>query len=298
MSPVQVTHFRCAKKDQRTDLPVLNSSEKPVWIIISWAACLSWGTGLTTSAFPWLKAHSPNTWPDHFTLLKTEGTDSHRTLFCTGRNLFRNCPCLLYYQVVTNIFFYPIADCISTFHRAECFWTRTFSHGAPATAHSHKFDCCPLCFSRVVLAMELPALLLPLSTGDSGNGTEPKIASVVCVEREVTMLDPEVSTLRCAETQTCSVFACCPPQWQEPIMGHLEQGYVLTLNIPGDAIFLKLPNSCSELRKVILHLQQAALYVKKKLLVENTLDSLQHLYGKPLMHHVPHTWNSTIPAVN
>lgn len=46
-------------------------------------------------------------------------------------------------------------------------------------------------------------------------------------------------------------------------MGPLERGYVLTINIPGDAIILESPNSCSELRKAILHLQQAALYVKE-----------------------------------
>lgn len=293
MSPVQVTHFRCAKKDQRTDLPVLNSSEKPVWIIISWAACLSWGTGLTTSAFPWLKAHSPNTWPDHFTLLKTKGTDSHRTLFCTGRNLFRNCPCLLYYQVVTNIFFYPIADCISIFHRAECFWTRTFSHGAPAIAYSHKFDCCPLRFSRVVLAMELP-LHRRLR---QWNWTQNCFWGL-CGEGSHYAWPRGLHSQVCWDTDMFCV--CLLPS---PVTGTNNGAFGTRLWID-----FKYSRWCNflEVAKFLFWTQKghsasatgSSICKKKKLLVENTLDSLQHLYGKPLMHHVPHTWNSTIPAVN
>lgn len=87
--------------------------------------------------------------------------------------------------------------------------------GAPAAAHLPKFDCCPLCFSRVILAMELPALLLPLSTRDSDNGTKPKPAAGACVERDVTTLDPEVSTQKCCwnVNMSCVWLLPSPVTW-------------------------------------------------------------------------------------
>lgn len=160
-------------------------------------------------------------------------------------------------------FFYHIAECISILQRAEGSCTRTFSQWS--TRHST--------FTEVWL---LPSVLLQ---GYTGNGTPCSCFFLCPQEIQTVKLTPNLLlgpvwrgkslhwTHRCslkssARMYTSPVFACCSPQWHEPIMGPLEQSCALTVSIPGDTIFLKFPNSCTELIKATLRLQQAALYLK------------------------------------
>lgn len=172
------------KERSEDSLPVLNSSEKLVWIIMSWAACLLWGTHLTTFSFTWLKAHSPNTGAI------SPYWNHEGTLISSGRNDLQTVPVFCITMLWQTFF---LSHFRVYFYIAES-WRFLHQDLQPAehqAQHIHRGVTAALCAPPGLYWQWNPLLLLlPLSTRDSDSETDPKPAAGACVEREFTTLDP------------------------------------------------------------------------------------------------------------